>query len=310
MEENTAPKAGINAAIIGIMRKVGAIGKDRKNQQQGYNFRGIDDAMNALHHLFADEGVFITTEVLEQTREERQNKSGGLLIYSILKVRFTFHALDGSMRICEMIGEGMDSGDKASNKSLSVALKYALLQMFLIPTKEFIDPENDNPEPRPRQGAPETTLPKDSYQQVPTVERPATVNPPANTEPSMTKWRDVVAHIGKTTKGKRLGDLSESVLGDMLKYVTGVARKTKADNLLLAALSAWEAEKKPSQTKALFQKLQEEKIDPQVFGDAVRAAGIVDHKHPMDYNEDEADFVLKSWPDCMAALAEETKKGE
>lgn len=43
----TAPT--IHQAIAGVMKDVGAVGKDRSNQQQGFKFRGIDDVMNALH---------------------------------------------------------------------------------------------------------------------------------------------------------------------------------------------------------------------------------------------------------------------
>jgi len=137
----------INAKIIAIMRAVEPIAKAQRNSGQGYNFRGIDDVMNEVHPKFAEHGVFITTTVLEQLREDRKTNNGGNLIYSVLKVRFEFHAEDGSSRTCEMVGEGMDSGDKASNKALSAALKYAILQMLMIPTSD--DSEKDNHETAP-----------------------------------------------------------------------------------------------------------------------------------------------------------------
>ncbi len=45
----------------------------------------------------------------------------------------------------------MDSGDKASNKAMSVAHKYAFLQVFCIPTKDDKDPEVDTPQVQPKQ---------------------------------------------------------------------------------------------------------------------------------------------------------------
>jgi len=143
----------INSDIIAIMRDIKAIGKDRKNTGQGYNFRGIDDVMNEVHPSFAEHGVFITTTVLDQVREERLTKGGSNMIYSVLKVKFTFHAEDGSNVSCEMIGEGSDTGDKASNKALSVALKYAILQMLMIPTVDAKDPEIDSHEILPKREA-------------------------------------------------------------------------------------------------------------------------------------------------------------
>lgn len=129
--------------LIGeAMRKIGAIKKDRKNQQQGFMFRGIDAVYNALSPVMSDLGLFVIPEVLEQTREERQTKNGSALIYSILKVRFTMYAPDGSSVSGVVTGEGMDSGDKASNKAMSIALKYFAFETFMIPTEETaVDPD-------------------------------------------------------------------------------------------------------------------------------------------------------------------------
>lgn len=136
----------IYAAINEIMRAVPSISKYRKNEQQGYSFRGIDDIYNALNEHLAMSRVFVTSEVLTHEREERATQRGGALIYSIITVKFTFHAQDGSSVTSTIIGEGMDSGDKASNKAMSTAYKYAFLQLFCIPTEDPKDSENDSHE--------------------------------------------------------------------------------------------------------------------------------------------------------------------
>lgn len=136
----------IYQAITGIISEVGAIGKEKKNQQQGFMYRGIDDVLNALQPLFAKHKIFIVPEVLEQIREDRQTARGGNLIYSICKVKYTFFAEDGSSISAVVIGEGMDSGDKATNKAMSVAMKYACFQVFCIPTEEMKDPDSESPE--------------------------------------------------------------------------------------------------------------------------------------------------------------------
>ena len=130
--------------MIEALQEVEAIGKNKRNQQQGFQYRGVDDAMNELHGVFARCGIFCVPEVLEQTREDRQTAKGGNLIYSIMKVKFTFYADDGSSVSSVVIGEGMDSGDKASNKAMSVAFKYAVFQAFCIPT-EAVDPDATTP---------------------------------------------------------------------------------------------------------------------------------------------------------------------
>jgi hypothetical protein len=131
----------IYQAINSIMQDIEAIGKNKKNAQQGYSFRGIDDMYNALQPLFKKHAVFITSNVLESKREERLTKSGGALIYTIAKCQFKFFTIDGSFIESVLEGEAMDSGDKSTNKAMSTALKYALMQMFLIPTEEKLDTE-------------------------------------------------------------------------------------------------------------------------------------------------------------------------
>lgn len=140
-------KTKIYEAVTAVMKKINAIGKDRKNQQQGFAYRGIDDVMNELHPILAECGMFIVPEVIKEERTERQTKTGAVLFYSRQTIRFTFFADDGSNIIATVIGEGMDSGDKASNKALSIGFKYACLQVFCIPTEDDKDPDAVTPEP-------------------------------------------------------------------------------------------------------------------------------------------------------------------
>jgi hypothetical protein len=144
----------IYQSINAIMRHVPSIAKDRKNTQQGYNFRGIDDMYNALNPLLAEHGVFATSEVLNTEREERTTKNGGTLLYSVLTVKFTFYATDGTFVTSTMIGEAMDNGDKASNKAMSTAYKYALMQLFCIPTADVKDTEYESHEVAPKKKLP------------------------------------------------------------------------------------------------------------------------------------------------------------
>lgn len=136
----------IFSKMAAMMNDVQKIGKDRKNPQQGYQFRGIDDVYNSLHDVFAKHGVFTVPVVLDAHHEERKSKSGGVLIYRIFTIKYIFYAEDGSSIESVVIGEGMDSGDKAGNKALSVAHKYALLQTLLIPTDDSKDSETESPE--------------------------------------------------------------------------------------------------------------------------------------------------------------------
>ena len=136
----------IYQSITKIMEEVPSIGKTQRNKTQGFMYRGIDDVMNALQPLLANNKVFIVPEILEQMREERTTSKGGNLIYSICKIKYKFYAEDGSSVEAITIGEGMDSGDKATNKAMAIAMKYALFQVFCIPTDEMKDPDSETPE--------------------------------------------------------------------------------------------------------------------------------------------------------------------
>lgn len=133
--------------IIEVMADINAIGKDRRNQQQGFQFRGIDDVMNELHSSLAKCGVFVLPNVLEETRTTGKTARGGDMFYTRLKINFGFYAEDGSHVDAVVIGEAMDTGDKASNKALSIGLKYAMLQVFCIPTEDDKDPDAVSPQP-------------------------------------------------------------------------------------------------------------------------------------------------------------------
>lgn len=135
---------GIYEAIPKIMAEVKPVAKSQVNQQQRYKFRGIDDVYLALQQVMAKHGVFTTSDIVRVDSQEKKTAKGGLLFYKTLHIRWTFRHSDGSYIQTETITEAMDSGDKAFNKAMSVGHKYALLQVFCIPTDEPKDPENDS----------------------------------------------------------------------------------------------------------------------------------------------------------------------
>lgn len=138
-------------AITGVMADIGAVGKNKKNQQQGFMFRGIDDVMNALQPALVKNKVFIVPEVEKEERTERATQKGGVLFYTRLHVTYHFYTTDGSSVTAKVIGEAMDSGDKATNKAMSIAYKYACFQVFNIPTEEMKDPDGEVHDVAPQQ---------------------------------------------------------------------------------------------------------------------------------------------------------------
>lgn len=131
--------------IADIMAKVTPIAKARKNQEQGYAYRGIDDIYNELHGHFAAARVFVTCSVASLERFTRTTQRGSVLNVTVGQYFVRFTAEDGSFVELLVAGEAQDSGDKATNKAASAALKYALMQTLLIPTAEVKDSEADDP---------------------------------------------------------------------------------------------------------------------------------------------------------------------
>ena len=167
--EETTHVPGMIYQLIGqAIGKIGAIGKDKKNPQQGFMYRGIDQVYNALNPVLAELGIFFVPEVLDMRREERTTKSGTVLTYTILTMKYTAFAPDGSCVCMTVVGEGMDSGDKGCNKAMSVAMKYAMFQLFCIPTEEMknTDPDAEsyqdvmprNAHDQPKNAAPAATV--------------------------------------------------------------------------------------------------------------------------------------------------------
>jgi len=134
------------ASITASLSKVG-IAKGRKTQQGGgasFSFRGIDDVLNTLSPLLAESKLCIFPRVKNRMSVERQTKSGGALFYTTVEAEFDFvSAVDGSKHTAMTIGEAMDSGDKSTNKAMSMAYKYAIFLTFCVPIEGTPDADGE-----------------------------------------------------------------------------------------------------------------------------------------------------------------------
>lgn len=135
----------IHGAMAAILAAIEPIAKTQRNQQQGFNFRGIDQVLDALHPVLAKHRVVVLPEVLEHRQSEYKTAKGTVMTRAVLLVAHHFiSGEDGSSVRCVAAGEGSDSGDKATPKAMAVAYKYALFLTFCIPTG--VDPDRDAPE--------------------------------------------------------------------------------------------------------------------------------------------------------------------
>lgn len=123
------------AAITADLAKVG-IAKTDENKFDGYKYRGIDSVYNALASRLANHLLCVLPRVLSRDVVERTSSKGGQLIHTTLDVEFDLvSAVDGSKHTIRAIGEAQDRSDKSVNKAMTAAYKYAMFQLFCIPTE-------------------------------------------------------------------------------------------------------------------------------------------------------------------------------
>jgi hypothetical protein len=148
----------IHQRMLSIIEELPAIGKTQRNAQQGFMFRGHDDVMNELTPLLAKHGVFFVPRVLERLTDQRKTTRGGVMYEVNLHVEYTFYGANGDSFRASAWGEGTDSGDKSTNKAMTMALKNVVAQSFAINTAEAAayDADKHTPEEtvwQDRQGA-------------------------------------------------------------------------------------------------------------------------------------------------------------
>ncbi len=149
MSDSITVYKAINAVQAELAQQ--GISKSRENKEQRFKFRGIDEVYNALSPLLAKHGLCILPRMLSRTVQERATKSGGVMFSVAVEAEFDFvSAEDGSRHTIRTYGEAMDSGDKATNKAMSAAYKYAALMAFAIPTEGDNDADAHSHEIEPQ----------------------------------------------------------------------------------------------------------------------------------------------------------------
>lgn len=244
--------------LIGqAMREIGAIGKTSRNQQQGFMYRGIDAVYNALNPVMSKLGIFITPEILDHKREERTtkkydqqgNERTSVLFYSIITVRYTVYAPDGSNIQLTVIGEGMDSGDKATNKALSIAMKYAMFQLFCIPTEDLVDPDAET-----HTGITPKTMPAGTLQE--------RVNQAARTPATVTKQANVPTPMQEPPKPQTAQEYIKAAVARFTREIPGFNLVTARAELIAAG----KIDDVPSATMSMAQAVAMVKAIDETYG--------------------------------------------
>jgi hypothetical protein len=134
----------IAQALNEVMKQVGAVKKNDRNASQGFNFRGIDAVVNAVSPALQKYGVIVVPSVEDYEYASVEiGKNRTVMGHVKVKVTYTFIGAGGDAIKATVVGEAMDSGDKATAKAMSVAFRTALLQTLSLPTDEP-DPDSQS----------------------------------------------------------------------------------------------------------------------------------------------------------------------
>ncbi|PJN40607.1 hypothetical protein CG747_12500 [Streptomyces sp. CB02959] len=130
------------------MRDAMPVGKNQRNEQQNYAFRGIDDVMSAMAGPLRAHGVFILPSIAEHAQQR-----DGKMTRTVITMRYRVYGPAGDCLVADVPGEAFDYADKSTNKAQSAALKYLLFTLFMLPVdgRSIDDGDRHHPEPTPEQ---------------------------------------------------------------------------------------------------------------------------------------------------------------
>ena len=121
-------------AKLAVMEKVRRVEKTRQMSGGGnYKYAGAEDIIAEIRPAMVVNKLSLNPCKSEMLVNDRLQMAGGkTLTHVIIKTTFRLSHESGQYEEIESIGEGADSMDKAANKAQTAALKYALLQTFLL----------------------------------------------------------------------------------------------------------------------------------------------------------------------------------
>jgi hypothetical protein len=129
-----------------VRRRIGYIQKRGHNERFNYSYVTAADIAGSVGDILSELGVIVIPN-LENITYESATGRGETTRMAQVVMAYTFSDVDsGEEIVAKVAGQGLDSGDKAPYKAMTGALKYALLQSFLLATGD--DPEDERMDTR------------------------------------------------------------------------------------------------------------------------------------------------------------------
>jgi ERF superfamily protein len=125
-----------------VRRRLAYVQKRGYNQRSNYNYVTAADIAGAVGDILAELGVVVIPRLESISHEPARTGRAEIEHVARVVMNYTFMDVDTAEEITvKVAGEGLDPGDKAPYKAMTGALKYALLQSFLLATGD--DPEEE-----------------------------------------------------------------------------------------------------------------------------------------------------------------------
>ena len=139
-EQPNRQEPNLREKFAEVRRRLGYVQKRGHNERHNYNYVTAADLAGAVGDILAELGVVVIPQ-LQSISTETPRSSSERIARIVMNYRFV-DAKSGEELTVRVAGEGADAGDKAPYKAMTGALKYALLQSFLLATGD--DPEDES----------------------------------------------------------------------------------------------------------------------------------------------------------------------
>lgn len=163
--EVPGPSRSLAEAMVRVMERVDYVQKDKRMDmggRGGYRYAGEAAFIAAIRPELVKQQITVSPVGMEAVASEVFQGKSGSQNRIVLRVTFRFtHAPTGETLDVVTCGEGMDSGDKATNKAMTGAMKYALRQAFVIETGDDPDDTPSHTQERAQPAKPQQPKPAD-----------------------------------------------------------------------------------------------------------------------------------------------------
>jgi hypothetical protein len=138
----TAIQLNLRQKLAEVRRRIGYVQKRGFNERNNYSYVTAADLAGSVGDILAELGVVIIPYLESIIYEPARNIGPEAARTAQVVMAYTFIDVEtGEELTAKVAGQGLDAGDKAPYKAMTGALKYALLQSFLLATGD--DPEEE-----------------------------------------------------------------------------------------------------------------------------------------------------------------------